>query len=92
MLATRIIAGGFLFAGANIALQGVFQALRCGGSSLITSLLRLCVVVLPLAWLFSTFENASFLIWFAFPVAEAVAFAAALILMAKANQNIVDKM
>ena len=92
VLATRIIAGGFLFAGANIALQGVFHALRCGGSSLITSLLRLCVVVLPLAWLFSTFENASFLIWFAFPVAEAVAFAAALILMAKANQNIVDKM
>lgn len=30
ILATRIIAAGFLFAGGNIAIQGVFQGLGCG--------------------------------------------------------------
>ena len=49
ILAIRIISVGFLFAGWNIAIQGVFQALGCGVSSLVISLLRLCVVVLPLS-------------------------------------------
>lgn len=89
-LAVRIIAGGFLFAGINIALQGVFQALGCGISSLVVSLLRLLVVVLPLAWLFTTFENASFIIWFAFPIAEAVAFLVAVLFMIRANKKFVS--
>lgn len=72
-MATRIISCGFLFAGANIAIQGVFQALENGLGSLVVSLLRLCVVVLPLAWFFTTFSNATDVIWLAFPIAEAVA-------------------
>lgn len=92
VLAIRIISGGFLFAGGNIALQGVFQALGCGISSLVVSLLRLCVVVLPLAWLFTTFDNASFLIWFAFPIAELVALLVAAVLMGRANKSIIRKM
>ncbi len=75
VLAARIIAAGFLFAGGNIAVQGVFQALGCGLNSLIVSLLRLCVVVLPLAWLFTKLENATYMIWWAFPIAELVALA-----------------
>lgn len=81
ILATRIIAAGFLFAGGNIAVQGVFQGLGCGWESLLVSLLRLCVVVLPLAWVFTKSANASFLIWWAFPIAELVALLAAVILM-----------
>lgn len=92
VLATRIIAPGFIFAGGNIAIQGVFQALGCGISSLVVSLLRLFVVVLPLAWLFTTFENASFMIWFAFPIAELVAFIVAIVLMARANKAIISPM
>lgn len=92
ILATRIITAGFLFAGGNIALQGVFQALGCGISSLVISLLRLLVIVLPLAWWFSTLENATFLIWFAFPIAEAVALLAAIILMIRANKNLIAPM
>lgn len=91
-LAIRIISTGFLFAGGNIALQGVFQALGCGISSLVVSLLRLCVIVLPLAWLFTTFENATFLIWFAFPIAELVALLVAVALMIRANKIIIGKM
>lgn len=75
VLAARIIAAGFLFAGGNIAVQGVFQALGCGLNSLIVSLLRLRVVVLPLAWLFTKLENATYMIWWAFPIAELVALA-----------------
>lgn len=84
VLACRIIACGFLFAGVNIALQGVFQALGCGLSSLIVSVLRLFLIVLPLAWVFARFANAEFMIWFAFPIAELVAFLAALLLMKRA--------
>ena len=92
ILATRIIAAGFLFAGGNIAIQGVFQALECGLDSLIVSLLRLFVVVLPLAWIFTKFENATFMIWFAFPIAEVVALIVAVILMSRANKKIVKQM
>lgn len=88
---TRIIATGFLFAGGNIAIQGVFQALDCGIDSLVVSLLRLFVVVLPLAWLFTKFENATFMIWFAFPIAEAVALIVAVVLMLRANRKIIKQ-
>lgn len=87
VLACRIIACGFLFAGVNIALQGVFQALGCGLSSLIVSVLRLFLIVLPLAWVFARFANAEFMIWFAFPIAELVAFLAALLLMKRAYKT-----
>ena len=83
ILATRIIAAGFLFAGGNIAIQGIFQGLGCGWESLLVSVLRLCVIVLPLAWVFTKFANASFLIWWAFPIAELAALLAAVILMWK---------
>lgn len=81
VLAMRIIALGFLFAGGNIAIQGVFQALDCGIGSLAISLIRQLVVVLPLAWFFTTLANADFMIWFAFPIAEAAAFVVAFVLL-----------
>ena len=87
ILATRIISVGFLFAGWNIAIQGVFQALGCGISSLVVSLLRLCVVVLPLAWLFSRFSNGINIMWLSFPIAEAIALVVAVVLMIKANSS-----
>ena len=87
ILSIRVISVGFLFAGCSIAIQGVFQALGCGISSLVVSLLRLCVVVLPLAWLFSRFSNGINIMWIAFPIAEVVALVVAIILMIKANRR-----
>lgn len=92
IFATRIIAAGFLFAGGNIAIQGVFQALGCGMSSLVISALRLFVIVLPLAWAFTKMANADFMIWLAFPIAEVVALVVAIILMIKANKEIIKPM
>lgn len=63
-----------------------------GMGSLVVSLLRLCVVTLPLAWVFTKFANADVMIWFAFPIAEAVAFLAALMLMVRVNRNVIKKM
>ncbi len=79
--AIRIITPGYLFVGANIAYQGIFQALGCGIRSLILSLVRLIVVALPLAWVFAQCMNAEAIIWAAFPVAEGVALIVGLILM-----------
>lgn len=88
VLAMRIIALGFLFVGGNIAIQGVFQALDCGIGSLAISLIRQLVVVLPLAWFFTTLANADFMIWFAFPIAEAAAFVVAFVLLKREKKRI----
>ena len=73
-------------------MQGIFQALGCGLDSLIVSLLRLCVVVLPLAWLFARLENAAFMIWWAFPIAELAAFVAAVLLLSRENRRMIKPM
>lgn len=85
--AIRIISLGFLFAGGNIALQGIFQALQCGLSSLAISLLRLLVIVLPLVKIFSMMSNALDIIWLAFPIAELAALIVAIILLKRAAHN-----
>ena len=58
-------------------------ALECGSGSLIVSLLRLLIVPLPLAYIFTLTNNAKSLIWWAFPIGEFVAFIAAIIIMKK---------
>lgn len=49
-------------------------------------------VVLPLAWIFARFANASFMIWWAFPIAEFVALMVAAYLLLRANKNIIKPM
>lgn len=92
VLAIRIISAGFIFAGGNIALQGVFQALGCGISSLVISLLRLLVIVLPLAWILSLLPNALDVMWLAFPTAELIACIVAAGLLYRADHFIIRKM
>ena len=78
--AMRIISISFIFAGINVAYQGIYQALDGGMESLIISLLRQLVIILPLAGIFSIFVRKGragvSLIWWAFPITE---FAACLI-------------
>ena len=72
--AMRIISISFLFAGINVAYQGIYQALDGGVESLVISLLRQLVIILPLAGIFSMFVRSGqmgvSLIWWAFPVTE----------------------
>ena len=83
--AVRIISLSFVFAGINVALQGVFQALNSGIESLIISVCRQFLFVLPVAWLFSLAavgnEANIWLVWLTFPIAELVSMLIAIVLM-----------
>ena len=58
----------------NIAFQGIYQALNGGMESLIISLLRQMIIILPLAYIFSLLvrngQMSVTLIWWAFPITE----------------------
>lgn len=79
--AVRIISVGLVFAGISIAFQGIFQAVGSGTGSLIISLCRQLILVLPTAALFARVakENhaLNWLPWLAFPVGELLTAAAA---------------
>ena len=74
--AMRIISISFIFAGINIAYQGIYQALDGGLESLVISLLRQLIIILPLAGIFSVLarngQAGISLIWWAFPITEFV--------------------
>jgi len=90
--AIRIITIGFVFAGINVLLQGICQAMGGGASSLIIGLLRMAVIVLPLAAALAQTENADTLVWIAFPVAEAAAFVVAFVLTRRLYRKSAAKM
>ena len=83
--AVRIISLGFVFAGVSIALQGVFQALDCGASSLVISLCRQLVFILPVVWALTQMIEYglgnAWIAWIAFPIAEVITGAIAVGLM-----------
>lgn len=94
--AMRIITISFIFAGINIALQGVFQALNRGVESLIVSLGRQLVFVLPVAWAFAQLvlnaKAGSAVIWITFPIAEIITLIISCLLMQKVNKKIIGKL
>lgn len=67
--ALRIIAVHFLMAGFSVISSSYFQALGNGVLSLIVSLVRQLVVLLPVAFLLSLTGTLD-LVWWAFPIAE----------------------
>ena len=83
-VALPIISTHFLLAAAGITISTVFQAVGKGTYSLIMSLCRQIVVLLPAAYLLSKISlNA---VWWAFPIAEAVSVTICLILFARCNR------
>ena len=67
--ALRTISLSFLFAGACVVSSSVFQALGHGVLSLVVSVVRQLVVLLPVAFILSRVGELS-LVWWAFPIAE----------------------
>lgn len=67
--ALRIIGVHFIVAGYCIVTGSLFQALGNGVPSLITSLTRQLIVLLPVAWLLAQTGNVN-MVWWAFPIAE----------------------
>ena len=80
--ALRIVSIIFPLAAIGIALGASFQALGNGIYSTITSLSRQLLVLLPAAYLLSLSGDVH-LVWWAFPIAEAVSFIVTLILFAR---------
>lgn len=82
----RIVSLGFLFAGLCIAFQGVFQALECGVESLVISLCRQVLFVLPPVWALTRLvtgpENVA-LVWWPLALGEAATLVVALVLYGK---------
>lgn len=76
--AIRVISVSFAFAGANIAFQGIFQAVECGIESLIISICRQFLFVIPVAWIFSKIVGNNtdmvWLVWVTFIIAEILSF------------------
>ena len=84
----RIITLGYLFAGANIAYQGIFQALDHGIASLVLSLIRLLVIPLPAAYLLTLTSSAGKIVWAAVPFGELVGTVAAIVIMGRIKREI----
>lgn len=76
----RTISYSFLFAGFCIVMGSVFQALGNGVYTLIISVMRQLVVLVPTAYLFSLTGNIDN-VWLAFPIAEIACVIAAVVLM-----------
>ena len=74
--AMRIISLSFVFAGANIAFQGFYQALGSGVSSLIISVCRQFLLVVPVAYILSQVairnRDMTWIVWLSFVFAEVV--------------------
>ena len=77
--ALLIICRGFVISGVSVTISGVLEGLGKGVESLVISLVRYLVVILPLAFLFSRFQGASG-VWQAFWVTEIVAALLAMVL------------
>ncbi len=92
--AMRIISISFIFAGANVAYQGIYQALDGGIESLVISLIRQLVLILPLAVIFSSFvrkgQMGVSLIWWSFPITEIVACLVGHVLLKKIQKRKVE--
>lgn len=69
--ALRIISAGFLISAVSVTAAGTLEGLGRGGDSFIISLLRYLVVILPAAYLLSSWVGMKG-VWMAFPVSEAV--------------------
>ena len=67
--ALRAISTSFLFAGFCIVCGSVFQALGNGVYSMVVSVMRQLVVLLPVAYLLSKLGEINY-VWWAFPIAE----------------------
>ena len=92
--AMRIISVSFIFAGANVAFQGIFQALDSGIESLIISVCRQILFILPVAYGFSllAIQNPAndWIVWLTFPIGEFVSAVIACIFMKKIIKNKVE--
>ena len=87
--AIHVASIGYIFMAFSVAVQGVLQAFRYALFPLLISFLRLCLLVLPVAYLFTLSDNALNIVWWTFPIVEfATAAISALILVFACNKKV----
>jgi putative efflux protein, MATE family len=86
--ALRIISLSFPIAALCIAMGSMFQAFSKSKYSLIVSIGRQLVVLIPVAWFLSKTGNVQN-VWWAFPIAEGMSFAISFYFYKRLNRNIV---
>ena len=89
--AMRTICFHFLLAGMSIILSSTFQALGNGMFSLIISVCRQLVVLLPAAWLLSKPGNVN-MVWWSFVIAELVSVTLSFVFFARLDKKIIEPM
>lgn len=88
--ALRTISLSFVVAAICIACSGAFQALGKAVYSMINSIARQLVVLLPAAYALAQFGNIN-LVWWAFPIAEIVSLIMTALFMRKLNRDVISK-
>ena len=88
--ALRIISISFPVAGFCIASGSSFQALGRATYSMINSIARQLLVLLPVAFVLAQFGNVD-LVWWCYPIAEIVSMTMTIIFLRKLNKEVISK-
>lgn len=88
--ALRIISLSFVFAGFCIGCSSIFQALGYAIYSMIMSVARQLLVLLPAAYLLSLTGKVN-LVWLSFPLAEIASLAVCIFYLVRVNKNVISK-
>lgn len=85
-VALRIISSHFVLAAVGITLSTIFQAIGKGFYSLLMSLCRQLIVLLPAAWALSALGGLN-AVWWCFPIAEIISLALCLVLYRRVDER-----
>ena len=88
--ALRIISISFILAAICIACGSCFQALGKATYSMVVSIARQLVVLLPVAFALAQLGNVN-LVWWAFPIAELMSLTMTTIFMKKLNRDVISQ-
>lgn len=89
VFAFRVISSSFLFSCVSIVYSGVLQALGKGFSSLAISVIRQALILLP-ALILLLYTVGAEAVWFAYPIAEAVACILSIIIMTRTHKKLIS--
>ena len=86
--ALRIISVSFIFAGVAIVFSSAFQSLGHPINSMIISIARQLVVLVPAAFLLAKTGNPD-MVWWSFPIAEIMSLSASIFFMIKIHREVI---
>ena len=92
VVAMRIISSSFILAAIGITLSTVFQAVGKGVYSMVVSICRQLVILLPAAWLLARLTGSVYAVWWCFAIAEIMALVLSLVFSRKCDREMIAKL